>query len=92
MFIYSTATSGPVVTDLYREVAAPEVDCNAFVVLFGAREAGYFREEAAQHSDLLRQNPLHRFVCNILSQDIWQEWQMEERCAQTDSRRYYVIA
>ena len=34
-----------------------EVDCNA-LVLFGAREAGCFREVAALPSDHLRQVPL----------------------------------
>ena len=43
-----TATCGPVLTDLYREVAALQkyVDCNV-LVLFWTREAGCFREVAA---------------------------------------------
>ena len=58
-----TATCRPVLTDLYREVAALQryVDCNV-LVLFGAREAGCFREVAAQHSNRLRQVPLHVHV------------------------------
>ena len=42
-----TAACGPVLTDLYREVAALQryIDCNA-LVLFGARKAGCFREVA----------------------------------------------
>ena len=35
-----------------------ELDCYA-LVLFGAREAGCFREVAAKHSDHLRQAPSH---------------------------------
>ena len=55
-----TATCGPVLTDLYREVAALQryVDCNA-LVLFAAREAGCFRNMAAKQSDSLRQAPLY---------------------------------
>ena len=43
-----TATCGPVLTDLYGEVAALQryIDCNV-LVLFVAKEAGCFREVAA---------------------------------------------
>ena len=41
-----TITCGPALTDLYREVAALQrVDCNV-LLLFGAREAGCFKEMA----------------------------------------------
>ena len=66
------ATCGPVVTVLYRELGGciAEVDCNV-LVLFGAMEAGCFKEVTALYSDHLRQVSLYhqcrhiRGVCAV---------------------------
>ena len=39
---------------------------SAMVVLFGAREAGWFREVAALHSDHYRQAPLYCSILNLI--------------------------
>ena len=52
--VYKTATCRAVKNDLNGDLPITEVDCN-ILVLFGAREAGCFREVTALHTEHLRQ-------------------------------------